>query len=186
MSLNSFDRNYGMSANSREFWGGDNGFVTVVVTLPTDVEIGVSAVAFDGTEAGDNAAQTAKSAAEKNQFIIAQALAQRAVLVTTSALSNTIDPTASGFGTVGGNVIAYGSAGTLAANSFGITYIVERQDVFTKQVNKPGSTYALTVDPTVEIATNLAQAGVFQKKDGTPAAAAAVAIKVFAALPVLV
>ena len=54
MSLNSFDRNYGMSANSREFWGGDNGFVTVVVTLPTDVEIGVSAVAFDGTEAGDN------------------------------------------------------------------------------------------------------------------------------------
>ncbi|EBS4516368.1 hypothetical protein DQT32_02925 [Salmonella enterica subsp. enterica serovar Braenderup] len=181
MSLNSFDRNYGMSANSREFWGGDNGFVTVVVTLPTDVEIGETAVAQDGTDA----AQTALSAAEKNQFIIAQALAQRAVLVTTSALSNTVDPTASGFGTVGGNVIAYGSAGTLAANSFGITFIVERQDVFTKQVNKPGATYALTVDPTVEIATNLAQAGVFQKKDGTPAAAAAVAIKVFAALPVL-
>ena len=185
MSLNSFDRNYGMSANSREFWGGDNGFVTVVITLPTDVEIGVSAVAFDGTEAGDNAAQTAKSAAEKNQFILAQALAQRAVLVTTSALSNDVDPTASGFETVGGNVIAFGKAGTLADNSFGITYIVERQDVFTKQVNKPGSTYALTVDPTVEIATNLAQAGVFQKKDGTPAAAAGVAIKVFKALPVL-
>ncbi|AQW88794.1 putative structural protein [Erwinia phage pEa_SNUABM_50] len=186
MSLNSFDRNYGMSDHSREFWGGNNGFVTVVVTLPADVEIGTTAVVSDGTEAGDNAAQTALSAAEKNQFIIAQALAQRAVLVTTSALSNTIDPTASGFGTVGGNVIAYGSAGTLAANSFGITFIVERQDVLTKQVNKPGATYALTVDPTTEIATNLAQAGVFQKKDGSAALAAAVAIKVFAALPVLV
>lgn len=186
MSLNSFDRNYGMSANSREFWGGNNGFVTVVVTLPTDVEIGTTAVVSDGTETGDNALQTALSAAQKNQFILAQALAQRAVLVTTSALSNTINPTAAGFGTVGGNVIAYGSAGTLAANSFGITFIVERQDVFTKQVNKPGSTYALTVDPTVEIATNLSQAGVFQKKDGTAALAAGVAIKVFASLPVLV
>ena len=162
MSLNSFDRNYGMSANSREFWGGDNGFVTVVVTLPADVEIGVSAVAFDGTEAGDNAAQTALSAAEKNQFIIAQALAQRAVLVTTSALSTDVDP----------NVIAFGSAGTLADGSFGITYIVERQDVFTKQEGKPGSTYALVVDPTTEIATTLAQAGVFQKKDGSAADAA--------------
>jgi hypothetical protein len=185
MSLNSFDRNYGMSANSREYWGGNNGFVTVVVSLPADVEIGVSTVAFDGTELGNNAAQTALSAAEKNQFIIAQALAQRAVLVTTSALSTSVNPTAAGFGTVGGNVIAFGSAGTLATNSFGITYIVERQDVFTKQENKPGSTYALTVDPAAEIAANLAQAGVFQKKDGTPAAAAGVAIKVFAALPVL-
>ncbi|SOK58541.1 hypothetical protein [Yersinia phage fHe-Yen9-04] len=182
MSLNSFDRNYGMSEHSREYWGGNNGFATVVITLPADVEIGVTAVPQDGTDA----AQTALSAAEKNQFIIAQALAQRAVLVTTSVLSNTIDPTASGFGTVGGNVIAYGSAGTLAAASFGITFIVERQDVLTKQVNKPGATYALTVDPTVEIATNLAQAGVFQKKDGSAALAAGVAIKVFAALPVLV
>ena len=32
MGLNSFDRNYGMSANSREFWGGNNGFVTVVLS----------------------------------------------------------------------------------------------------------------------------------------------------------
>lgn len=181
MGLNTFDRNYGMSANSREYWGGDNGFVTVVVTLPTDVEIGATTVAQDGTDE----AQTALSAALKNQFIIAQALSQRAVLVTTSVLSTTVDPTAAGFNTVGGNVIAFGSAGTLADDSFGITFIVERQDVFTKQVNKPGATYATTVDPTVEIATNLSQAGVFQKKDGTAATAAAVAIKVFAALPVL-
>lgn len=186
MSLNSFDRNYGMSANSREYWGGNNGFVTVVVTLPADVEIGTTAVVADGTEVGDNAAQTALSAAEKNQFIIAQALAQRAVLVTTSALSNDVDTSAAGFGTVGGNVIAFGSAGTLADNSFGITYIIERQDVFNKQVNKPGATYALTVDPASEIAANLAQAGVFQKKDGSAADAAGIAIKVFAALPVLV
>lgn len=185
MSLNSFDRNYGMSTNSREFWGGNNGFVTVVVTLPTGVEIGTSAVAFDGTDAGDNAAQTASSAAEKNQFIIAQAIAQRAVIVATSAISNTVDPTVTGFGTVSGNVIAYGTSGTLAANSFGITFLVERQDVFTKQTNKPGATYALTVDPATDIATNLAQAGVFQKSDGTAADAAGIAIKVFAALPVL-
>lgn len=186
MSLNSFDRNYGMSANSREYWGGNNGFVTVVVTLPADVEIGTTSVLPDGTEVGDNAAQTALSAAERNQFIITEALAQRAVLVTTSALSDSIDPTAAGFGTVGGNVIAFGSSGTLAAGSFGITFIIERQDVLSTQVNKPGATYALTVNPTDEISANLAQVGVFQKKDGTQAAAAAVAIKVFAALPVLV
>ncbi len=186
MGLNSFDRNYGMSQNSREYWGGDNGFVTVVVSLPADVEIGKSAVAFDGTEAGDNAAQTAKSAAEKNQFILAQALAQRAVLVATSALSDKVDPTAADFAKVGDNVIAFGSAGALAADSFGITYIIERQDVFTKQVGKPGATYALVVDPASEIAANLAQAGVFQKKDGSAADAAGIAIKVFASLPVLV
>lgn len=182
MGLNTFDRNYGASKNSREFWGGDNGFVTVVVTLPANTEIGTTVVAQDGTDA----AQTALSAAERNQFKITQAIAQRAVIVTTSALSNTVDPTAAGFETVGGNVIAFGKAGTLAANSFAITFLVERQDVLTKQVNKPGSTYALTVDPTTEIATILQGVGVFQQKDGTPSVAAgAVAIKVFAALPVL-
>lgn len=187
MGLNTFDRNYGMSANSREYWGGNNGFVTVVVSLPADVEIGETSVQPDGTEIGDNAAQTALSAAERNQFQIAQLLGQRAVLVTTSVLSvDKVDPTVADFGKVEGNVIAYGSEGALTAASFGITFIIERQDVFTAQAHRPGSVYAVPVDPAAELCADLGQAGVFQKKDGSKAGAIPVAIKVFAALPVLV
>lgn len=186
MSLNSFDRNYGMSANSREYWGGNNGFVTVVVSLPADVEIGETAVLPDGTELGDNAAQTALSAAEYNQFMIAQILAQRSVEVATSMLAKgTVDPTASGFETIAGNVIAFGKAGTLTANSFGITYMIERQDVFDAQAVRPGSNYPVPVNPCAELSATLGQAGAFRKKDGTSAGALPVAIKVFASLPVL-
>jgi len=186
MGLNTFDRNYGMSANSREFWGGNNGFATVVLSLPADVEVGETAVVPDGTDIGDNAAQTALSAANYNQFMLTQLLAQRAVLVTTSVLAKgSVDATVAGFGTIGGNVIAYGSAGTLTATSFGVTFIIERQDVFDKQAVRPGSNYPVPVDPCAEFAADLGQAGVFRKKDGTPAAAVPVALKVFAALPVL-
>lgn len=186
MGLNTFDRNYGMSANSREFWGGDNGFATVVVSLPADVEIGETSVVPDGTEIGDNAAQTALSAANYNQFMLTQLLAQRAVLVTTSVLAKgDVDATVADFGKVEGNVIAYGSAGTLTATSFGVTFIVERQDVFTKQDVRPGSNYPVPVDPCAEFCADLGQAGVFRKKDGSDAGAIPVAIKVFAALPVL-
>lgn len=187
MGLNSFNRNYGMSDHSREFWGGDNGFVTVAVALPADVEIGETTVLPDGTDLGDNAAQTALSAAQYNQFMIAQILAQRAVEVSTSMLAKgTLDATASGFETVAGNVIAFGKAGTLTATSFGITYLIERQDVLTTQEVRPGSNYPVPVNPTAELSATLAQAGVFRKKDGTPALAApGVAIKVFASLPVL-
>lgn len=187
MGLNTFDRNYGMSANSREYWGGNNGFVTVVVTLPADVEIGETTVVADGTDAGDNAAQTALSAAEYNQFMIAQLLAQRSVEVATSVLAKgTVDPTVSGFGTIGGNVIAFGKSGTLTDDSFGITFMIERQDVLTAQAVRPGSNYPVPVDPCAEITADLGQAGVFRKKDGTAAAALPVAIKVFASLPVLI
>lgn len=187
MGLNSFDRNYGMSANSREFWGGNNGFVTVVLSLPADVEVGETAVVPDGTEIGDNAAQTALTAANYNQMMLTQLLAQRAVLVTTSVLAKgTVDPTASGFGDIGGNVIAYGSEGTLTASSFGVTFIIERQDVFNAQPVRPGSNYPVPVDPAAEFCADLGQAAVFRKQDGTEAAAVPVAIKVFAALPVLI
>lgn len=187
MGLNTFNRNYGMSDFGREFWGGDNGFVTVAVTLPADVEIGTTTVVPDGTEVGDNAAQTALTAAQYNLFMIAQILAQRAVEVGTSLLAlGTVNGTASGFETVGGNVIAFGKAGTLSATSFGVTYLIERQDVLNKQDVRPGSNYPVPVDPTTELSAVLAQAGVFRKKDGTPALAApGVAIKVFATLPVL-
>lgn len=186
MGLNTFDRNYGMSANSREYWGGNNGFVTVVVSLPADVEIGETSVLPDGTDLGDNAAQTAKSAAERNQFQIAQLLGQRAVLVTTSKLSvASVDPTVVDFGKIEGNVIAYGSQGVLTAAAFGITFIIERQDVFNAQANRPGSAYPVPVDPCADFCADLGQAGVFQKKDGSLAGAIPVAVKVFAALPVL-
>jgi|AGFS01.1.fsa_nt_gi hypothetical protein len=186
MSLNSFDRNYGMSANSREYWGGNNGFVTVVVSLPADVEIGETAVLPDGTELGDNAAQTALTAAEYNQFMIAQILAQRSVEVATSMLAKgTVDPTVGGFDTIAGNVIAFGKAGTLTADSFGITYMIERQDVFDAQAVRPGSNYPVPVDPCAELSATLGQAGAFRKKDGSAAGALPVAIKVFASLPVL-
>lgn len=187
MGLNTFDRNYGMSANSREYWGGNNGFVTVVVSLPADVEIGETAVLPDGTEIGDNAAQTALSAAEYNQFMIAQLLAQRSVEVATSVLAKgTVDPTASGFETIAGNVIAFGKSGAPTAASFGITFMIERQDVLAAQPVRPGSNYPVPVDPCAEISADLGQAGVFRKKDGSAAGALPVAIKVFASLPVLV
>lgn len=186
MSLNSFDRNYGMSANSREFWGGDNGFATVVVSLPDDVEIGETAVKPDGTELGDNAAQTALTAAEYNQFMIAQVLAQRSVEVATSMLAKgTVDPTVADFDKIEGNVIAFGKSGDLTAKSFGITFMIERQDVLTAQPVRPGSNYPVPVEPCAELSGSLGQAGVFRKKDGTPADALPVAIKVFASLPVL-
>ena len=120
--------------------------------------------------------------------MIAQALGQRAVLVTTSELAKgTVDPTGADFGTITGNVIAFGSAGTLADDSFGITFIIERQDVFNAQSDRVGAAYSVPVTPCADISANLQQAGVFRKKDGTDAeAATAVAIKVFAALPVLI
>lgn len=187
MGLNSFDRNYGMSAHSREFWGGNNGFVTVVLSLPADVEVGDTAVLPDGTEIGDNAAQTALTAANYNQFMLTQLLAQRAVLVTTSELAKgTVDPTVVDFGKIGGNVIAYGSNGVLAADAFGITFIIERQDVFDAQPVRPGSNYPVPVDPCADFCADLGQAAVFRKKDGSDAAAVPVAIKVFASLPVLI
>lgn len=187
MGLNTFNRNYGMSAHSREFWGGNNGFVTVVLSLPADVEVGDTTVLPDGTEVGDNAAQTALTAANYNQMMVTQLLGQRAVLVTTSELAKgDVDATVGGFGDVGGNVIAFGSQGTLTATSFGITFIIERQDVFDTQAVRPGSNYPVPVNPTAEFCADIGQAAVFRKKDGTEAPAVPVAIKVFAALPVLI
>lgn len=197
MSLNSFNRNYGMSANSREYWGGNNGFVTIVIDLPTDVEVGVTKVTSDGSEVQDNALQTAISNAQYNQFMLTQLLQQRAVLVTTSVLgldANVVIP--SDFKTVGGNVIAFGTSGTDVtggAGSVALTFICERQDVFDKQDVRPGAAYSVPVDPTVELAKIIAQAKFFRTKTfvdqtcdgvGDALASTAVAIKVRAALPV--
>lgn len=197
MSLNTFNRNYGMSSNSREFWGGNNGFVTIVINLPTNVEVGTTKVTSDGSDVQDQALQTAISNAQYNQFMLTQLLQQRAVLVTTSVLALDTDVVIpSGFKTVGGNVIAFGTSGadvTGGAGSVALTFICERQDVFAKQDVRPGAAYSVPVDPTVELAKNIAQAGFFRTKtyvDNTTngvsdgAASTAVAIKVRAALPV--
>lgn len=182
MGLNSFDRNYGASQYGREYSVGNNGFVTITVNLPANTEIGVTAVAQDGTDA----AQTALSAAQYNQFKIAQALGQRAVLIATSLLKSDANPAAAGYSTVGGNVLAFGTAGVPAASAFAITYIIERADVLNKQDNKPGTPYALSVDPATDLAKILSNPGMFTQINGSDAASAVgVTVKVYDAMPVI-
>ncbi|EHU8780884.1 hypothetical protein N0S44_000114 [Escherichia coli] len=197
MSLNSFNRNYGMSGVAREWWGGNNGFVTIVIDLPTDVEIGTTKVVSDGSDAQADAYQTALSNAQYNLFMVTQLLQQRAVLVTTSLLAldaEVVIP--EDFKNANPNVVAFGTSGTDVkggANSVALTFICERQDVFNKQEVRPGSACPAPVDPTVDLAKSIAQAKVFRTKTfvsqgtdgvGDAGASTAVAIKVRAALPV--
>lgn len=200
MSLNSFNRNYGMSADSREWWGGNNGFVTIVVDLPTDVEVGHTKVTSDGTDAQDQALQTALTNAQYNQFVLTSLLRQRAVLVTTSVIAFDTDVVIpSDFKTPSENVVAFGTSGVDVAGGAGsvaITWIVERQDVFNKQDKRPGAAYDAPVDPTTDLAKALVQPGLFRTKDavvdalngsgsnGNATAAKAAAVKVRAHLPV--
>lgn len=181
--LNSFDRNYGSVSNSREFWGGNNGFVTVVIKAPADTEFGATTVAQDGTDA----AQTALTSAERNLFRVIEKIANRAVIVATSVLSTAADPTIANFEDVGGNILAFGKSGVPAAGSFAVTFLIERADVLNAQAVRPGSNYPVPVDPCKAIADELMVAGIFAKKDGTPSAApAGVAVKVYDALPAIV
>ncbi|QOE32517.1 virion structural protein [Klebsiella phage K64-1] len=200
MSLNSFNRNYGMSADSREWWGGNNGFVTVVIDLPTDVEVGHTKVTSDGSEEQDQALQTALTNAQYNQFVITSLLRQRAVLVTTSTIAFDTDVVIpSNFKTASANVVAFATSGVDVAGGAGsvaITWIIERQDVFNKQDKRPGAAYDVPVNPAEDLAKALVQAGIFRTKDavvdalsgtgasGNAAAATAAAVKVRAALPV--
>jgi len=177
MSLNSLDRNYGNVVNPREFWGGNNGWVTVAIKLPADVEVGTSAVAAGATDAEVKA--TAEQSASKNLFRIMNAIGQRATIVATSTTIATADPTAAGWATVGGNVLAVGTAGTPAAASFAVTFLVERAAVFSNYGQKAGASVAITVDPAAEVAASLAKAGLFLTSAGAAAGAAAgVTVKV--------
>ena len=170
MSLNSLDRNYGNVVNPREFWGGNNGWVTVAIKLPADVEVGTSAVAAAATDAEVKA--TAEQAANKNLFRIMNAISQRAVIVATSVTTDAANPAAVGWTTVGGNVAAVGTAGVPADGSFAITFLVERAGVFTNYGQKAGASVAITVDPAAEVAASLAKAGLFLTSTGTAATAA--------------
>ena len=183
MALNSLDRNYGYVVNPREFWGGNNGWVTVVVKLPASVELGVTAA----STADADAYATAEQAANKNLFRIMKAIGQRATIVATSTINTAADPTVAGWGTVGGNVLAVGTAGTLATGSVAITFLVERANVFSAFGQKAGASVAITVDPAAEIAASLAKAGFFITSTGADAAAATgVAVKVINSFTALV
>lgn len=148
MPLNSFDRNYGASKNSREFWGGNNSFVTVA--LHVDIASDDQKLYFPGMSdydtakaalvagTGTDADQTLVSNAERNFFKMTELLAQRGVIVVSSipseiAATDDVDALIP----VGSNILASVTSGTTdsvataTAPIFHITFMVERADVFT-------------------------------------------------------
>lgn len=168
-----FNRNYGAMVTAKEFWGGNNGFVTVGVQMPSaDYELGVGAayeVLAKKVRAGTatDAELVQVSNAERNLFRVAQAISQRAVLVAISGgeILTFPDPAAA-FPfimlddvsiTVGGNVLAGGKGGVtytvpdVGAPVYFITFMIERADALNKQENKPGATYNRTIDPCAEL-----------------------------------
>ena len=172
MALNSFDRNYGASSNAREFFFGDNGWFTVVLDLATiGAELGETAVADDASDAF----VTAKSAAEYNQFKIAELIGQRAVIAATSDIRVTTEATAF----VGDNVLNTVAIG--AGSSVGnvaISFLIERADVFTADNAKYGrvgasNPIAYAVNPLTELVSAItSDEGFF--KDSTGAKVVAV------------
>lgn len=183
--MSAFDRNFGSIATAREFWGGNNGFLTVGIHMPADTHLPTGAAytaAAAKVKAGTATAAEILmvSNAERNLFRVAQAIGQRAVVVAVSAMA-TVEATetlASVFvddkltnPTYNGNYLAVTRAGTtstapLAATpNYYITFMIERADVFTRQDSKPGATYNATIDPAAELATNIQSAGFFVSDD---------------------
>lgn len=178
------DMNYGAITKAREFWGGNNGFVTFGIALPSGVDLpgttayntAKAAVQASALAAGAQGAalttlqanQLIVSNAERNLFKLAQLLGQRAVVVAvTDTLLDTTGKLDDIVTTVSGNTIAFAKAGTTSGAATGttpnvyVTFMIERGAVLTKQTNKPGSTYALTVDPTTDIVTELTSTNFF-------------------------
>lgn len=175
MTLSAFDANYGNINFPREFWGGDNGWVTVVLDLPAGVELGTTT----STATDPNVLATAQQAAAKNLWRVTNAIGSRGTIVAYSTIATAVDPTVAGFGLVDGTqVIAYGTAGTLAAGAVAITFMVERATVFNSYGNKPGSSVSIAVTPATDIANSLVKAGLFLTPAGVAATAAGVAVKV--------
>ena len=162
MALNSLNRNYGSSLTSREFWGGNNGLISVAI-MPKDDKL-----VFPGMKAYNDADATTKEGAlirdnaERNMFRLVELLAQRGVIVTTSIPSK-YNGTVAGAGAAANlsalltgvkandtardksTIIASSSKGKLdtsfssSREAFHITFMVERADVFNKQDSKPGA-----------------------------------------------
>ncbi len=209
--LPQFNRNYGAMVTAKEFWGGNNGFATVAVQMPSaNYELAAgSAYEALAKKAKDGVASDAEliqvSNAQRNLFRVAQALSQRAVLVAISGceMVETGGATArlSTLAVSGPNVLAGYVGGTHAdvsstAPLYFVTFMIERADALNKQENKPGATYALTIDPSKELVDNLTSVNFFESKTftqdpdgkmtaGARAGAAAGLVKVFDALPVL-
>lgn len=216
MSFNNV--NYGSITTAKESFFGNVGFLTVGVNLPSNVQLpgmsvyatakaAVKAAAF--AAGGDSTAQAALAAnqlivsnAERNLFRIAQLLGQRAVI---SAVSDVLLDTSGKIDdvsvTVGGNILAASKAGTTSTvGTVGVpnvyfTFIIERADVFTAQASKPGSTYAISTNPALDVVNTLTTAAFFntQDCDGTPSgdvtvgskvSAVGAVVKVFDSLPV--
>lgn len=165
MALNSFDRNYGASLNSREFFQGNAGFFTIVIDMPGTAELGETTVSVADTDAY----ATAKSAAEYNQFKIAQLIGQRAVITACSDIRTT----GAGVSFTGDNALNFDVTGTSASGETAVTFLIERADVFTAQSGRPGAgnPTAYAVDPLADLATVLKSAGFFKNADGTDAVA---------------
>lgn len=186
MELN---RNYGAMTTAREFWGGNNGFITVAVQMPDADTLLPVGTAFDAAfkdvnewKAGgsldvDAADQILVSNAERNLFRIAQAIGQRAVVVAVSPLerveaTDKIDDLVI---TVGDNVLAGakdGTSATVATNTkpiFYVTFLIERADVFTKMDDKPGTNGhgVYSVDALAELVSNISHAGFFENNTYT-------------------
>lgn len=182
--LDRLDRNWGATQNSREYWGGNNGFITFIMNVPADTEIGVTA-----TDEGDDAFINHTTFAQRNLTKFVEVVASRGVLVTTSQIRNDVDGVAlkAEIEKQSPNVLAFHSIGTLGTTAFAITFEVERANVFDKQTSKPGATYAVDSIPAEEIAKHLTHAGLFETKDGKAADAVdAVVVKVFDALPPII
>lgn len=214
-------RNFGAMTTAREFWGGNNGFVTIALTLPADVSLPVGTdyeAAKKKIDGGISEARTDSATykadirlvmnAERNLFNLAQALGQRAVVVAVSELEEIADVgdrDSSVFGDLDApatGVLARGESGITDNDAMvAVTFLIERADVLTAQLDKPGTNGAsvYSVAPAQDIADMLAGGGVVFSKDDTayepngapmvgssaPVAATGALVKVFDALPVL-
>lgn len=198
--MSEYNRNYGAMTTAREFWGGNNGFVTVALNLPTNTHLPVGA-AYLAAKAAHEAGKATPaqillmSNCERNLFRIAQAIGQRAVVVAVSGVEEAIT-NASIVMADAANILAYASAGTPADDAVAVTFLIERADVYTRQQGKPGSTYAVNVDACQELAAMIGLPAFFESDDqeaspigatvaGSRTQATGVKVKVFDALPVL-
>ena len=176
------NRNYGAMVTAREFWGGNNGFLTVGVQMPdanTELPAGAAYDALLAKVKGGTATEAEViqvSNAQRNLFRIAQAIGQRAVVVAVSGGSVAVDTdTVDANAVTGANILAVAKTGatTVVASAtkplYYITFIIERADVYTAQAAKPGATYAVSVDPAAELAANIGSAGFFENKTFTQA-----------------
>ena len=180
MALNSFDRNYGASLTSREYWGGNNGFITVALTVDAAKELVFPGMAvYEAADPATEAGATLRQNAQRNFFKITEMLATRGVMVVTSVpaeyTTTTEFATLEALKTAGeakATFLQSAEAGTTsiaptAAPIYHITFMVERANVFTSDTTKYGRVGAsnpqlYAVHPLTEIVNDLQSADLFE------------------------